>query len=347
MEWHLNSATGAVIGNSIGGNGICHTFPNGGTYTVVMVVTRKKPDGSICEVFVHSKAVTVTCLVLEECTDSDFPNLAFAEGAIGGGMLSGGASAGWQAVSGEPLVIEGAQGSLDAWTILVSGNFDTSAVVGTIDSAFVEKSLVILKMRIRPIGPTGQFRSMACDYVKPKPVNNNNNNDACYRNLHLPLLVLNSSEWADVEMPLDLSALIEIASCDTSGNGVWIQPSLTVTNPFGNNQGGEETYSYLQIDNLCIDGIPVSATGNTKLGHRIRLYPNPTSGGLTLEFKGAVPRAGSIQILDFLGRILRTETLPPGSQAHQISIATLPAGVYFVKVLDGGEQVWAQKVVKQ
>jgi hypothetical protein len=79
----------------------------------------------------------------------------------------------------------------------------------------------------------------------------------------------------------------------------------------------------------------------------IRLFPNPTTGLLTLEFKGATPKAGSIQILDLLGRTLLHETLLSGSQTYEFSIDKLPLGVYFVKVLDGGDPIWVQKVVKQ
>ncbi len=79
----------------------------------------------------------------------------------------------------------------------------------------------------------------------------------------------------------------------------------------------------------------------------IRLFPNPTSGGLTLEFMGKTPAEGEVEILDLLGRTFHTETLLPGQQQHQLSMDAMPAGVYFVKVMDGGEPVWVEKVVKQ
>jgi Secretion system C-terminal sorting domain len=80
---------------------------------------------------------------------------------------------------------------------------------------------------------------------------------------------------------------------------------------------------------------------------RILLFPNPTTGLLTLEFKDATPKAGSIQILDLLGRILLHEPLLPGNLTYEFSLDKLPSGVYFVKVLEGGDAVWVQKVVKQ
>ncbi|NUO01435.1 MAG: HYR domain-containing protein, partial [Saprospiraceae bacterium] len=71
VEWYLNSANGPLIGTSVGNNAICHTFPGSGTYTVVMVVTRRRSDGSLCEVFTKSQTVTLSCLIISDCTDSD------------------------------------------------------------------------------------------------------------------------------------------------------------------------------------------------------------------------------------------------------------------------------------
>ncbi|MBK8562475.1 MAG: T9SS type A sorting domain-containing protein [Saprospiraceae bacterium] len=79
----------------------------------------------------------------------------------------------------------------------------------------------------------------------------------------------------------------------------------------------------------------------------IQAYPNPTSGTLVLKTQGAVPLEGTVQFLDLFGRTLHTETLQPGNTVHYFSMAAMPAGVYFVKVLDDGEPIWTEKIVKQ
>lgn len=79
----------------------------------------------------------------------------------------------------------------------------------------------------------------------------------------------------------------------------------------------------------------------------IRLFPNPTSGDLILEFTGGTPKSGTLQLLDLYGRIVRNETLLPGNETYDCSIANLPAGVYFAKVLDAGKPVMVEKFVKQ
>lgn len=161
------------------------------------------------------------------------------------------------------------------------------------------------------------------------------------------LLPLDSGVWVEVQIPFDLSDLAIIDSCGDTPDGVIVRPAIYVTNSLGNNQGGLLTgRHFFQMDNFCFHGTIV-AVDDPNETRSIRLFPNPTTGELTLEFIGATPQAGVVQILDLLGKALRTETLPPGRQAYQLSIGGLPAGVYFVKVMDGDEQVWAQKVVKQ
>ena len=77
------------------------------------------------------------------------------------------------------------------------------------------------------------------------------------------------------------------------------------------------------------------------------LFPNPTNGHLTLRFDGPAPRKGQWQVIDLWGRVVRTETLEPNKPQHQLNIESLPAGLYFVKVLDDGIPVWIEKVIKQ
>lgn len=99
-----------------------------------------------------------------------------------------------------------------------------------------------------------------------------------------------------------------------------------------------------EVDCFC-DGY--TASEEVVIYDDIVLYPNPTSNSLTLEFTGAMPKAGAIQILDIYGRLMQMESLTPNEQTHQLSISALPVGMYFVRVTDGGVPVWAEKVVKQ
>lgn len=101
-----------------------------------------------------------------------------------------------------------------------------------------------------------------------------------------------------------------------------------------------------EVECFCSGDLPTIDRDLVHSGE-ILLFPNPTSGGLTLEFEGATPNVGSVQILDLYGRMVEQEKLLPGEQRHNLSITALPAGVYFLRVLDDGVPVWTEKVVKQ
>lgn len=110
----------------------------------------------------------------------------------------------------------------------------------------------------------------------------------------------------------------------------------------------DDLYGELITDAFTeLDTAQLVGTDNISKIMSISLFPNPTSGDLTLQFKGAAPKAGQLQILDLWGRVVHLQTLTPGQQEHTFSLSSLPGSVYFVKVLEDGVPVWVEKVVKQ
>jgi len=82
----------------------------------------------------------------------------------------------------------------------------------------------------------------------------------------------------------------------------------------------------------------------------IKIYPNPTTGELTIELRQAqLPngelRMNSVEVFDIYGRKLSSHHLIISSSNHLINISHLQAGLYFVKVItEQGEIV--MKVIK-
>lgn len=350
VEWHLNTANGPLIGNSVGNNAICHTFNGPGTYTVVMVVTRRRSDGSICEVFTKSQTVTITCLIISDCTGSDFPNPAFSLGAVGGGLLSGGMSNGWGAAFGEPVVVEGAPGSFDAWTIQLSGNLDSSAVLTSLEPICVEKSTGMLSMRMaakRPPYDEGK-RQRPCDVVKVTGSGWSPSVPASGKFAFIPIDLLDSSEWVEIEIPYDLTTRTDFDTCGMPpNNGVWIQLSVEVTNALVSSQGGEDTYSYAQLDNLCFDGTLLTATNDPSQKRSVRLYPNPTPGQFTLELPAPATPDMRIRIIGLTGQTMLEKAAETGAARQLLDAGNLPSGLYFVQVWSEGRIVGTARVVKQ
>lgn len=78
----------------------------------------------------------------------------------------------------------------------------------------------------------------------------------------------------------------------------------------------------------------------------IEVFPNPTNTFLTISFSRSTPKYGELQILDLWGRVVQTETLAYGTEEFQLTMEALPAGIYFIKVMDGQVPIWIEKVVK-
>ena len=72
------------------------------------------------------------------------------------------------------------------------------------------------------------------------------------------------------------------------------------------------------------------------VGEGIRCYPNPTSETLTVEFGPSFRNEPvSLHLFDFAGReVLRAERAKPGKT--DTSLKALPAGVYLMRVEQGG-----------
>ncbi|MCB9283617.1 MAG: HYR domain-containing protein [Lewinellaceae bacterium] len=118
--------------------------------------------------------------------------------------------------------------------------------------------------------------------------------------------------------------------------------TVLVENDFQNN-GTPASRSYIQIDNICLD-LPNSTVDVPQ--QPFRIYPNPTSGELTVDF--AVPASGSMQltVFDLWGRPVARQDLAAGASRHTLDLRALPPAVYWVEVKDGG-MVWREKVVVQ
>lgn len=96
-------------------------------------------------------------------------------------------------------------------------------------------------------------------------------------------------------------------------------------------------------DGIIIDNVVISRQGSVGVESLktddLRLYPNPTTGMVTLQGDARVER---IDIADISGRMLQTINHP----SDHFNIDGLPQGVYFVKITTS-EGVCVRKAVKR
>lgn len=349
VSWHINDVSNPPIATSVNNQTVCHTFPGAGTYTVIMVVTRLKPDGTICEVFTHEQTVTVTCGIPTDCTTSAFDNPTFKDGAISGILGAGGESEGWMAAGGEPGILEGEIGSLDGWTAVIRGNFDSSDVLTQMEEVCIEKATGSITMNLMAWRhrEAGHRLTIMLDDAEGFDPNSCPEED-CRILAELDMTAfsdLDTGEWVTMTLPYDLSDWAPLLTCG-DGEGVRVKPYLFVDNCLGNNQSiGSDSRSSLQFDNFCFEGQPLGVLDREN-PYQIRLFPNPSPGHFTLQ-TGELPGANlQLEITDLLGQQTNLHQLEPSQTEFYFTIEDLPAGVYFVKLTESGRQVWVSKVLK-
>jgi len=85
---------------------------------------------------------------------------------------------------------------------------------------------------------------------------------------------------------------------------------------------------------------------NNSLG---KLYPNPASDNVNIEFSAAANGSVSIEFMDMQGRILQTENrvLQNGETAMKVNISTLKNGQYIVVLKNAGKTIGSPLIVSK
>jgi len=345
VQWSIDG--GAVSGMTNGLQSFCHTFTSAGIHVVTMSVTRKKSDGTICAQASISKTVNVVCGPIPVCTSSAFDNPTFSEGAIEGGLNSGGASAGWSDTWGDPHESTQIDGSLDGWTMVLTGNLDTADVLSSTESMCLKKGVGTVMLRAWG-DPHENIhdRHLALFFNQGDSyVYNVFNAASCFRIANLDVTAYDTS-WFDLEIPYDLSGWSAFDSCGDAPHGVLVKPIVLVATCFGSNQGGEETKMDIAIDHLCF-GSPVVAVKTPAASLPLRIFPNPNPGTFNVELPGPATDGLLFRIVGLTGQHLREQPTKAGNTLQTVQAGDLPAGLYFLQVVSEGKVLGVEKFVKQ
>ncbi len=79
----------------------------------------------------------------------------------------------------------------------------------------------------------------------------------------------------------------------------------------------------------------------------VLIYPNPTTGNVSIRYTQSSPIGGRLRVREVMGRLLREEIIVPGANEQQVSLAAYPTGVYFIEIIDNEGLASAYKLVKQ
>lgn len=160
--------------------------------------------------------------------------------------------------------------------------------------------------------------------------------------------------WQD--KPADIKTYIVQRSLDKSSwADIAIQgiPQNTETRSFyfedKQPQAGENYYRLKSVSNAGIVeySLPVMIIIASAKESWI-MYPVPVKDMLTLDYRGAEPIKGVINIFIFQssGRVLTKLRLCSLNKVIQIPVSNLGKGVYDIRIVIGGDIVWNQRFVK-
>ena len=95
---------------------------------------------------------------------------------------------------------------------------------------------------------------------------------------------------------------------------------------------GNNYYRIYQVDYLGDEYYSDLRVVNFEGQVQTRIYPNPTAQNLTIELEQNANENHTLEIIDALGRILKTDTLLKGTYLHQIAVTDLPNGTYILRM---------------
>jgi hypothetical protein len=160
-------------------------------------------------------------------------------------------------------------------------------------------------------------------------------------------LTINNANTAVTKSPNTLTANATGASYQ------WVKcPAYSIING-ANNQFYKVTndgdYAVIITQNSCIDtslcyNVQLVGIEENYSSQIIRIYPNPASSILNIDFGSLTANKINIQVFNTVGQIVLEET--PKIQHSQFNIQHLPDGMYFVKVLIDNQIIATQKIVK-
>ena len=91
----------------------------------------------------------------------------------------------------------------------------------------------------------------------------------------------------------------------------------------------------------------IDSVDNLQEHQGINIFPNPTSGDVTVLFSQPTIKGMLLQVTNLTGRLLLEKTLDIGQKEQSLKANNLPQGIYFVLVISNGKLLAAEKVVKQ
>ncbi len=143
---------------------------------------------------------------------------------------------------------------------------------------------------------------------------------------------------------------------ERSTNGLNFSPIGQVTNLdpaayiFTDNNLPQASNIYYRLKLVDIDDkYNYSAVVNVKLGqaYRALIYPNPVSQKLQLNFSEPLTGNSKMQVFNSTGAVVITQTISANSSNYSTNVSNLPAGKYYVTILNNRQSIRTSFVISR
>ncbi len=159
---------------------------------------------------------------------------------------------------------------------------------------------------------------------------------------------VNSSHF-EVERSINTLDWTHIRDVKAAGNSYKELSYKLVDNDLPLNKRSTETVFYYRLKMVDLDGAyeysDVEAVRFDALKtSRLEIFPNPTANDVYVTLDNVGEQGVLLSVIDKAGRLVLSQKLTQGDE-ERVSLANLPAGIYYITVDQDGER-YTQKVIK-
>jgi hypothetical protein len=132
-----------------------------------------------------------------------------------------------------------------------------------------------------------------------------------------------------------LKPLVEVIASNVNiwNEGVY-QITYRVTDPSGNTSEPFQRFVYFTYWPNCVNSTSVADVNNAE--DMINAYPNPSSGLVTIDFKGAVSNGLNAVVYNSMGQAVTQVKKDGATTSFDIDMSAYATGMYSVKIYAEG-----------